>query len=78
MKKPSSEFVKSEDLPDLCRPRELADYFRVSLPTAIKWLTTKENPPLPEAFKVGRQWRIPKEAIIRLAHDMYGERGSRL
>lgn len=64
-----SKGLKSEDMPDICTPDQLASYFQITKPTAIEWLKRGK---LPEAFKIGGRWRIPKSAIIKLAHELYG------
>lgn len=70
-KEPNVEGLSIEAMPEICTVDELAEFFRVTRPTAIKWL--KEDK-LPEAFKIGGRWRIPKENILALAQSMYGKK----
>ncbi|ANA87291.1 helix-turn-helix DNA binding protein [Gordonia phage Gibbles] len=70
-KENGTEGLSVETMPELCTVDELAEFFRITRPTALKWL--KENQ-LPEAFKIGGRWRIPKENILALAHSMYGKK----
>lgn len=63
--------LKGEDMPDICTPDQLASYFQITKPTAIQWLREGK---IPDAFKIGGRWRIPKAAIQKLAHDMYGSK----
>lgn len=60
-----------ENLPELCTVKELALFFRITVPTAKKWLNKND---LPSAFKIGGQWRIPKEDILALVKSMYGRK----
>lgn len=60
-----------DDLPELATMEELALFFRVSVPTAKKWV---QSDSLPQAFKLGGRWMIPKEDIINLAKSMYGKK----
>lgn len=70
-RKSKSEGLRSEEMPDICTPEQLASYFQITKPTAIAWLREGK---LPTAFKIGGRWRIPKSAITQLAHDMYGNK----
>lgn len=70
-KENGTEGLTIETMPELCTAEELAEFFRITKPTSLSWL--KENR-LPNAFKVGGRWRIPKEDILELAKSMYGKR----
>lgn len=59
-----------ENMPDLCLKKEVAEFFRVRPETVAVWLKEKK---FPQAFKLGGQWRFPKEDIMALAHSMYGK-----
>jgi len=50
-----------EDLPDIVTVKQLADYFNTSGQTISRALKNSEL----KGFKVGREWRISKEAVLQ-------------
>lgn len=62
---PTPEDV-AQELPDLLLVDEAAAYFRVQRTTFVGWL---RKGLLPDAYKIGGTWRIPKDAVR--AHDRY-------
>lgn len=66
------KYLTYENLPELMLIDEVALFFRVTVPTAKKWL---KDGSLPSSFKIGAGWRIPKEDVIAKAHSMYGYKG---
>lgn len=49
---------------DILTPRELADYLRVSEATIRQMAARGE---IPHAFRIGKQWRIPRHGHTSLA-----------
>lgn len=60
-----------EDMPDLALVPEVADFFRVTIDLVRKWIRDGK---LPNTTKIGKEFRIPKQDVINLAHQMYGRR----
>lgn len=67
--KQNKEPLTIQNMPELCTVKELAEFFRISVPIAKKWLGTES---LPQSFKLGNKWLVPKEDIINLAKSLYG------
>lgn len=70
-KRDSDEPLTLENMPELCTINELAEFFRITVPTAKKYVQSDK---LPQAFIMGTKWLIPKEDIINLAREMYGNK----
>jgi len=49
----------------LLKTAEVAKYLRVSQATVLRWCASGKLP----AFKIGREWRIPKSELDRLARS---------
>lgn len=64
--------LKKDDLPEICLPAEVMDFFRVGETTFKRWL--KEGR-FPNQFKVGNGWRIPRQDVLNFAEELYGKRG---
>lgn len=60
-----------EDLPANCLIAEVAQFFRQSDETIRDWVKKGK---LPNAYKPGKFILIPKQDVINLAHEMYGQR----
>ena len=56
---------------ELLTVQEVAAYFRVSRTTVWRWCQTGRVP----AIRVGRNWRIQREGLLRLAGDLSEPRG---
>lgn len=59
------------DLPALCLVPEVAQFFRQTDETIRGWI---KKGSFPNAFKTGRNYLIPKQDVLDLAHRMYGKR----
>ncbi len=50
-----------DNLPDIITVKQLADFLQISELTVKRAIKSKDL----EAFKVGRDWRIEKEAVMK-------------
>jgi excisionase family DNA binding protein len=50
-----------DNLPDIITPKQLSDYLQVSVQTVKRAIKDKKL----EAFKVNRDWRIEKKAVLK-------------
>lgn len=61
----------ADDLPEICVPDEVAQFFRVERRQVLAWCRDKES--FPHARKMqGNKWRIPKGDVLALAERLFG------
>jgi excisionase family DNA binding protein len=52
-----------DSLPEIVTVKQLADFLQISEQTVIRAIKSKKL----EAFKIARDWRIEKEAVMKWA-----------
>lgn len=59
-----------KDMPPYMLTKEVCDFFRASRSTVLLWLREGK---FDGAYKVGKDWRIPKQSVIDLSESFYGK-----
>ncbi len=62
---PRSQALRFEELPDLCRVPEIAQYLRCGTATVYTLIRTHQL----HAITLGRSLRVPKVAVERFTQD---------